>query len=91
MSCLPESFQMMADVLLVVNSVSLPAHKALLAANSTVFAELFTRQAPTTSNTKAGEPETLPQVPLTGETYEKSTSQLPIYTRTVTSALRQNQ
>lgn len=34
---LDPSFQEMIDVLLVVEGVRLPAHKAILAANSTVF------------------------------------------------------
>lgn len=67
MSCLPESFQMMADVLLIVKDVGLPAHKAILAANSTVFAELFSSPESAGSSTKENGPQALPQVPLVGE------------------------
>ena len=67
MSFLPESFQMLADVLLVVQNVGLPAHKAILAANSTVFAELFSSQESAGSSTEESGPQALPQVPLVGD------------------------
>ena len=48
--------------MLVVESVELPAHKAILAANSKVFADLFASQAPSASSKQ--------EVPLIGESIQ---------------------
>lgn len=63
MSSLPVSFQEMADVNPVVEGVDWPAHKQILAANSKVFAELFTSQAASSKS----------QVPLADETLQDAT------------------
>ena len=62
MSSLPASFQEMTDVVLVVEDVALPAHKAILAANSKVFADLLASQEPAAS--------TQQKVPLVGESLQ---------------------
>ena len=61
MSCLPASFQEMANVVLIVELVDLPAHKAILTVNSTVLADLLTTQASEVSSLKAHEPESYQQ------------------------------
>ena len=71
MSSLPASFQEMADVLLVVEG-DLPAHKAVLAANSTVLADLLTSLATAASRLKAG----LPEIPMLGESLQDATTAL---------------
>ena len=72
MSSLPASFQEMADVLLVVEGVDLPAHKAILAANSAVLADLFVSLATAASRLKAG----LPEIPMLGESLQNVTTAL---------------
>lgn len=64
MSFLPVTLQQMADVKLVVEGVELPAHKTILAANSKVFAELFTSQAAGSSQS---------EVPLADESLQDTT------------------
>lgn len=70
MSFMAPSFQEMADVLLIVEGVRLPAHKAILAANSKVLAEALTSQAPAAST--AG----MPELPLPGDSLEDTTRAL---------------
>lgn len=65
---LPASFQEMADVVLVVEGSELPAHKAILAANSKVFADLFASQAPSASSKQ--------EVPLIGENLQDTITAL---------------
>ncbi|KAL3131658.1 hypothetical protein ABBQ38_007952 [Trebouxia sp. C0009 RCD-2024] len=70
MSFMAPTFQEMVDVLLIVEGVRLPAHKAILAANSKVLAEAFTSQAPAAST--AG----LPELPLPEDSLEDTTRAL---------------
>lgn len=64
----------MADVKLVVEGVELPAHKTILAANSKVFADLFTSQA-SAAPSNSGVPQ-VPLVPLVGESLQDATTAL---------------
>ena len=68
MISLHASFQEMADVVLVVEGSELPAHKAILAANSKVFADLFAIHAPSVSSKQ--------EVPLIGESLQDTITAL---------------
>lgn len=67
---LDPSFAEMIDVLLVVEGVRLPAHSAILAANSKSFAEAFAKQAPAASTAD------IPDLPLPGDSLADTTKAL---------------
>ena len=74
---LPTEFVEMTDACLIVDGASLPVHRAILAANSTVFAKLF-NCATTKKPMPAPEPSALRLAQVSGNCQTSNTTQLQV-------------